>query len=105
MEDKGARSILAKNLIKLIDDGTPKGARRSIRAWAIGRKLDVRLITRLTKAENAITLDTLDEIARACGVQAWHLLLEDFQPGQHVEAPITEDERAMLTKLRNLLDR
>jgi transcriptional regulator with XRE-family HTH domain len=88
----------------MIDKSSSPGATLSVRAWAQGKGLDVRMIDRLLKSENAVTLDNLERIAEACGVKPWHLLLEDFDPtGPVPEAPISEEERAMLRKLRRLL--
>lgn len=94
------RSILAKNLRRLIEaDKSP-----SIRAWATARELDVKLIDRLVKGENAVTLDKLYEVALACGLQPWHLLVEEFDPHSPPDTPISSDDRAMLSKLRRLLN-
>lgn len=98
------RAILAANLMRRIDADTPKGQRTSIRAWAIGKGLDVRMIDRIVKREHAVSIDTLEKIAEALGLQPWHLLLEDLEPGTTPDEPITEEERAMLRKLRKLLD-
>ena len=70
----------------------------------MSKGLDVRMIDRLAKGEHAVTLDKLDEIASACGLQAWQLLIEDLNPAEPVDAPISAEERAMLAKLRRLLD-
>jgi hypothetical protein len=64
----------------------------------------VRLIDRLLKGQHAVTLDKLDEIATACGLQPWQLLLPDFDPVSPADTPISEDERRMLSKLRKLLN-
>ncbi len=104
MTDSASRAILARNLLRRIDADTPRGQRTSIRAWALGKGLDVRLIHRIAKREHAVSIDTLEQIAEALGLQPWHLLLEDLEPGATPDAPITEDERAMLRKLRRLLD-
>jgi hypothetical protein len=88
----------------MIEIDTPRGAKPSVRAWALSKGLDVRLIDRLSKGQHAITLDKLDEIASTLGLKAWQLLLEDLDPKEPPEAPITEDERRMLTRLRKLLD-
>ena len=98
------RDILARNLNLLIDAAAPHGVKRSVRAWALGRELDVRLITRLAKGEHAVTLDILDDIASACGLQSWQLLLPDFDPRAPQTMPITEEERKTLARLRRLLD-
>ena len=97
------RGTLAANIRKLIEHDLRAGERYSVRAWALGRGLDVKLIDRLTKGEHAVTLDTLYAIAQACGVQAWHLLLDDFDPASPADAPISESDRLMLSKLRRLL--
>ena len=93
------RAILAANLRRLIDkDGG------SVRAWALAKGLDVRLIDRLSKGQHAVTLDKLDEIAAACGLQPWHLLIENLDAASPPDQPISQEERAMLAKLRRLLD-
>lgn len=63
----------------------------------------MRLIDRLLKSQHAITLDKLEEVAAACGLKPWHLLIEDLDPGSPPDAPITEQERAILRRLRRLL--
>jgi len=103
MEPSPLRGTLANNLRKLIAHDLKPGERYSVRAWAQSRKLDVRLIDRLTKGEHAVTLDTLYAIAEACGLQAWHLLLDDFDPAAPADVPISESDRAMLSKLRRLI--
>lgn len=105
MEKKDAQAILAANLNRLIDHETPPGGTRSVRAWAKARGLNVKLIDRLSKGENAAGIDKLTEIADACGLQPWHLLLEELQPDTTPDAPITADERKMLERLRKLLDK
>lgn len=103
MAESLSRAILAANLRSLIERSTPKGERASVRAWALGKGLDVRMIDRLVKGQHAVTLDSLERVAEACGLKPWHLLLEDFDPAGPPETPITEEERAMLRKLRRLL--
>lgn len=106
MTTSNLRETLARNLNRMIDRDTAPGDPRSVRAWALRKGLDVRLIDRLTKGEHGVTLDKLDELdelASACGLKGWQLLLEDFDPAAPPETPITEEERAMLRKLRKLL--
>ena len=103
MATSDLRAIVALNVQRMIDAETPKGARPSVRAWAMARGLNVRLIDRLVKREHAVTLDTLQEIADACGLKPWQLLLEDLDPAAPAEAPISEDERMLLKRLRRLL--
>ena len=98
-----SRAILAANINKLIDADLRHGDRRSVRAWAQGKGLDVKMVDRLSKGAHAITLDKLQELADACGLKPWQLLLEEFEPGQPAEAPITQAERALLQRLRGIL--
>ena len=103
MTDLTPRDILAANLRRMIEADTPKGSRPSVRAWALSRGLDVRMIDRLAKGQHAVTLDKLDEIAQALGLKAWHLLVEDLKPGEAPERPISEEDLALMRRLRRLL--
>lgn len=99
-----SRAILAANINKLIDADLRPGERRSVRAWATGKGLDVKMVDRLSKGSHAITLDKLQELADACGLKPWQLLIDDFEPGQPADPPMTPGERAILKRLRNLLE-
>ena len=104
MSSDHSRATLAANLRRMIEAAAPIGGKPpSLRAWAMERGLDVRLIDRLAKGQHAVTLDKLQEIADACGLQPWHLLYDDLDPTAPPDAPITAEERAMLKKLRRLL--
>jgi hypothetical protein len=103
METPDLRAILAANLRRRIEADTPKGQRVSLRAWALWRDLDVRMIDRLVKGQHAVTLDKLQEVADACGLKPWHLLYEELDPESPPDAPVSESDRAMLRKLRRLL--
>lgn len=63
----------------------------------------MRLISRMVNEDNSVTLDKLDEVATACGVEPWQLLLDDFDPASPPDAPITEQDRALLRRLRRML--
>lgn len=104
MDAATPRDILAANLRRMVESEAPPGGRPSIRAWSLSRGLDVRMIDRLSKGEHAVTVDKLAEIAKACGLQPWHLLLEDLDPKSPPDAPVTEEDRKMLRKLRKLMD-
>jgi hypothetical protein len=103
METPDLRTTLAANLRRRIEADTPKGQRVSLRAWALWRNLDVRMIDRLVKGQHAVTLDKLQEVADACGLKPWHLLYEELDPESPPDAPVSESDRAMLRKLRRLL--
>lgn len=98
-----ARAILARNLRRMIERATPEGERPSVRNWALGKGLDVRMIDRLTKEQHAVTLDKLEEIAQACGLKPWHLLIEDLDPAHPPDPSVSEEERQLLRRLKNLL--
>jgi hypothetical protein len=104
-EDGYTRAILATNLRRLIEADLREGERISVRAWAMARELDVRLIDRPTKGEHAVTLDKLEEISAACGLRPWQLLYEGLDPHALPDEPITADERAMLQRLRSLFNK
>jgi hypothetical protein len=97
------RATLAANLRRMIEADTPRGATPSVRAWALSKGLDVRLIDRMSKGKHAVTLDKLDHVAETLGLKPWHLLLDDLDAKNPPEAPITEDERRLLKRLRKLL--
>lgn len=103
MPTSDLRAILAANLKRMIDRESPAGTRPSVRSWALSKGVDVRLISRLVKEEHAVTLDVLDKVASAVGLQAWQLLLPDLDPASPQDAPISEDERKLLARLRRLL--
>ena len=103
MSTQTSRDILAANLRRMIDKAAPLGERPSVRAWAQGKELDVRMIDRLVKSQHAVTLDKLTEIADACGLKPWHLLIEDLDPASPPDAPISSEDRKMLSKLRKLI--
>jgi hypothetical protein len=103
MSTSDLRSVLAANLNRMIDLDTPAGAKRSVRAWAMSKGVDVRLIDRLTKGQHAVTLDTLDTLATDLGLKPWQLLLPDLDPQAPADAPMSQDDRDMLRKLRRLL--
>ena len=90
------RAILTRNVRKLIGD-------ESVRAWAMARGLNVRMIERITEGDHNTTLEKIDEIANACGVPAWQLLLPDFEPGTLLEPPLTKSDRELLSRLKGLL--
>ena len=97
------RDILAGNLTRIREFDSGGGGLLSVRAWAMKREVDVRLIDRLLKGEHAVKLDTLDEIARQLGLQPWQLLLPDFDPKSPQDMPMTAAERDMLQAVRRVL--
>ena len=92
------RAILAANIMRMIEKEC-----LSVRGWAMAKGLDVRMIDRMTKAATSVTLDKIEEVAAACGLEPWHLLLPDLQPGERMDAPLTEADRQLLSRLKHLL--
>jgi hypothetical protein len=103
MSTPDMRAILAANLLRMIEAASRTGERPSLRAWSLAKGLNVRMIDRLTKKQHAITLDKLQELADACGLQPWQLLIEDLDPHNPPEATVTAEDRALLDRLRHLL--
>lgn len=104
MDEFASRAILARNLRRMIDDGLPPGESGSVRAWALGKGLDVRLIDRLTKGQHAVTLDNIEKVEVACGLKPWQLLVDDLDPNSPPDAPITDEERKLLRRLRRIIE-
>ena len=100
--ESNARRILATNIINMIKAETPPGARMSLRAWAMSKDLDVRLIDRLSKGTHSVTLDNIEKVAQGCGIRAWQLLY-DGSALESSPAAITAEERKMLNTLKRLL--
>jgi hypothetical protein len=70
------RDVVAENLNRMIDRDVQPGTKRSVRAWALSKGLDVRMVDRVSKAAHGISLDTLHTIAVAVGIEPWRLLVE-----------------------------
>lgn len=96
--DQISRRILADNVARMIER-----SKSSVRAWAMGNGLDVRKIDRLTKKEYSTTLDTLDEIAAAIGVQPWQLLVPNMDLNNPPLLVMSEAERQIYERIRSLV--
>jgi hypothetical protein len=99
-----ARTTLAKNVRKLIANEAVDGSPVSIRAWSMSKGLDTRLIDRIVKGENAVTVDTLGIVAANCGVPAWQLLHPDFDPTATPMTGASAEDVAFLKKLRTFME-
>lgn len=96
------RGILGANIWTMIREASD-AAKPSVRAWALSKGLDVRMIDRLVKGEHAVTLDKIEEIATACGLQAWHLLIPDLDYKNPPSAKVTDEDLQLLARLRHLI--
>ncbi len=99
-----ARATLAKNVRKMISANAVDGTPVRIRAWSMSKGLDTRLIDRIVKGENAVTVDTLELIAENCGVPAWQLLHPDFDPEAKPMPGASAEDVAFLRKLRTFME-
>ena len=104
MPTTASRDTLSINLKRMIDAEARLGEKPSIRAWAMKKDLNVRMIDRLVNRQHAVSIDSLERIAMAIGLRPWQLLIDDPLPGKTPDPPITEDDRMLLRKLRRLLD-
>jgi len=89
---KSALSILSANLKALKEAGAV-----SLSQKAIAKKagVDQTTVSRTLTATNAPGVDKLDGLAKAFGVQAWQLLVADFDPAKPpVLAAPSPDPRA-----------
>jgi hypothetical protein len=55
------------------------------------------------KEENAISLDTLDEVAIALGLMSWQLLVVDLDLSNPPKIAVTETELKLYERLRVLI--
>jgi transcriptional regulator with XRE-family HTH domain len=59
--------------------------------------------SRLKEGETSVGLETIDKIARHFNVQAWELLVPNFDPANRPTLqPITEQERRLYERLREV---
>lgn len=96
------RGILGSNIWTMIAESS-SAAKPSVRAWALQKGLDVRMIDRLVKGKHSVTLDKIEEIARACGLEAWHLLIPGLNYKNPPSANVTDADRELLARLRHLI--
>lgn len=97
-----ADSALQQNLRRILEVQAPKlrdGA-PSVRAWALQRHLEPRNIQRILNGEQSPSLLLLDEIASACGLQAWQLLVPSLDPTNPPVVHLTAAERDFYTRMR-----
>lgn len=118
------REVIAANLQRLMDyardhphDCTWPASRKALAKYLdeqherTGATKVVRsTIQRALKGVNAPGVDSLGAIARAYGLQAWHLLIPDLDPENPPVVSVTETERLLwariheITALARLLD-
>lgn len=97
------RRILADNIKLMIEK-----RQLSVRGWALEHNLDPRQMDRLVKRQYSTTVDTLEQIAEAIGVQPWQLLVPNMSLEAlpmlvmgSVERDLYENVRALVKKAQD----
>lgn len=95
-------TTLQSNLKRILEVQAPKLAdgRPSVRAWAKQRNIEARNINRILNGEQSPSLLLLDEIASACGLQGWQLLVPGLDPTNPPVVHLTAAERDFYTRMR-----
>jgi plasmid maintenance system antidote protein VapI len=93
-----SKKILADNIKSLI---AKEGL--TVNGWSKQNKLSQKKIDRIVKEENAISLDTLDEVAIALGLMSWQLLVVDLDLSNPPKIAVTETELKLYERLRVLI--
>lgn len=75
--DKSARATLSANVKKL-------WAGTSRRSWAAEKRIDVKTVERAEKdaGGKGVTMQALDDLASASGLEPWQLLVPGLDPKQ-----------------------
>jgi len=95
---RSSRDVIARNLSNLMEvtphlNSQPKVAARS--------GLGQTSIGRILRKEAGATIDSLDLIARAFGVEPWHLLVPNLDPARLPKSlTLADKEYELLAKMR-----
>lgn len=97
-----ADATLQENLRRILQVQAPRTAdgKPSVRAWAKQRHIEPRNINRILAGEQSPSLLLLDEIASACGLQGWQLLVPGLDPSNPPVVHLTAAEREFYTRMR-----
>ena len=92
-----SRLVLADNIKAMLEkDGL------SVRGFAMRHKLQQKAMDRIVKAENAISLDTLDKLSSALGLFSWQLLTPGLDISNPPHIAISEAEIRLYQRLSSL---
>ena len=93
-----SRKILADNVKSLIDkDGL------TVRGFAMRHKIQQKTVDRLVKQENAVSIDTLDELAAKLGIHSWQLLIPGLDLSHPPAIALSESELRLYERLRMIV--
>jgi hypothetical protein len=70
VDTPNARSLIAANILAMV----ASAKFRSVRSWAIHYNINPQTVRRIVKLKHAVSIDTLDEIAKSAGIEPWQLL-------------------------------
>lgn len=88
------RKVLSDNLRRIIGpDSNPS-------RWAAEHRMDKKPVQRMLAGTHAATIDTIESIAKAAGLQPWQLLLPNLDPINPPVFVMTRAERDLYAKLR-----
>jgi hypothetical protein len=90
------REILSANVSALIERSG-----LSMSAWAREHGLKPKRVHRALTQEHSTTLDVVESIAAAAGLQAWQLLMPGLDPANPPVFTITQSERDLYARLRD----
>lgn len=93
-----SRKILADNIKAMIEREN-----LTVNSWAKRHGLSQRQIDRITKGDNAASIDTLDEIAAVLGLMTWQLLVVDLDLSNLPKIAVTETELRLYERLKVLV--
>lgn len=97
-------SIVGENLDALMKHSDALRSNGAV-ARAIGGGFEPRTIGRIRNAEVSCTLDTLAKIAKAFGIEPWHLLVPRYDPRNPPVRTMTVHERDLYARLRGDLEK
>ena len=95
-----SKDTLAGNIRAMIEKDDP--VKKSVNGWAKSKKLVQKKVDRIVKAETAVSLDTLDELAEALGIMAWQLLIPGLDTSNPPHLAVTSTELALYQRLKDL---
>ena len=87
------RKVLAENMKRIIGDSSQS-------AWAAAHRIDKKPVQRAVSGQHSATLDTLEELSRAAGLQVWQLLVPDLDPANPPVSTMTKAERDLYARVR-----
>jgi hypothetical protein len=96
IEHMSIRETLAENLIALMSATPECGTEKLLRKRA---KVGGGTVDGARQAKSAVTLDSLDKLAKAFGLEAWQLLVPNLNPRNRPVIHLTESERHFYARL------